>query len=76
MSVEIRRKMLDKGYHTKSWNEILHSPVSAINGVSMSDQGLFESAFRIKTIKDLAENKFFRIALTISTLAEIENLES
>ena len=75
MSTEIRQKMLDKKYQARSWNEILLAPTSVIKGVSPDDEKLLETAFNIRTIKDLAENKFFVIAQTIYTLAELEKME-
>ncbi len=76
MSIEIRRKMLDKQYRDKTWNEILLAPISAINGVSLQDEEHLEQALNVRTIKDLSSNRFIRMALTIATLAEMEKLEA
>jgi hypothetical protein len=40
--------------------------------VSEKDGVYLQRAFNIKTIQDLAENKFVRVAQTIISLAEIE----
>jgi hypothetical protein len=68
----IRKRYLDKNFRDKSWSDITRAPISAINGVSEKDGVYLQRAFNIKTIKDLAENKFVRVAQTIISLAEIE----
>ncbi len=68
----IRERYLDKKFRDKSWSVVASAPVSAINGVSEEDGVYLQRAFNIKTIQDLAENKFVRVAQTIIALAEIE----
>ena len=68
----IRERYLDKKFRDKAWSEVANAPVSAINGVSEGDGVYLQRAFNIKTIQDLAENKFVRVAQTIISLAEIE----
>ena len=68
----IREQYLDKKFRDKTWSEVANAPVSAINGVSEKDGVYLQRAFNIKTIQDLAENKFVRVAQTIISLAEIE----
>ena len=68
----IRERYLDKKFRDKSWSAVGSAPVSAINGVSEQDGVYLQRAFNIKTIQDLAENKFVRVAQTIISLAEIE----
>ena len=68
----IRETYLDKKFRDKSWSAVASAPVSAINGVSEEDGVYLQRAFNIKTIQDLAENKFVRVAQTIISLAEIE----
>ena len=70
----IREKYLDKKFRDKSWSDVARAPISAINGVSEEDGFNLLRAFNIKTIQDLAENKFVRVAQTIISLAEIEKL--
>lgn len=65
-------KALDKAYETKSLKEILKAPVDALQGVSEKDAELLYSAFKIKTVEDLANNKFFKWARAIQLLAETE----
>ena len=52
-------KILDKSFVGKPLAETLDAPVSALNGVSESDAKHLAAAFNIKTIRDLATNKFF-----------------
>ena len=68
----IRERYLDKKFRDKAWSEVASAPVSAIKGVSEGDGVYLQRAFNIKTIQDLAENKFVRVAQTIISLAEIE----
>jgi hypothetical protein len=68
----IREQYLDKKFRDKSWSEIARAPISAINGVSEEDGVYLQRAFNINTIRDLAENKFVRVAQTIISLSEIE----
>lgn len=58
-------KWVDKAYRDLSYAEILDSPVDALYGVSDSDAELLRQAFNIKTVRDLAENKFFNWAVEI-----------
>jgi hypothetical protein len=71
----IRERYLDKKYRDKSWSEVSTAPISAINGVSVDDGEYLKRAFNIDTIQDFAENKFVRVAQTIISLAQIEELE-
>ena len=68
----IRERYLDKTFRDRSWSDVARAPISAINGVSEKDGVYLQRAFNIKTIQDLAENKFVRVAQTIISLAEIE----
>lgn len=72
MGNESLRHVLDKAYEGKTLKEILQAPVSAIQGLSEGDAEKLAAAFHIKTVDDLASNKFFRIALAIQTLATYE----
>ena len=55
-------KYLDKAYESKSLQEILDAPVSALAGVTEDDAELLKRAFRIKTVGDLGKNKYFLAA--------------
>ena len=59
-------KFYDKAYETKTISEIAQAPVSAISGVSESDAEDLKKAFRIKTVEDLATNKFVKLAQGIN----------
>ncbi len=63
---------LDKSFETKTLKELVSAPVSALAGVSDKDAKLLEEAFKIRTISDLARNKFFQTSQAICTLAEYE----
>lgn len=61
--------IVDKAYDGLIFQELLKAPVSALKGVSENDEELLNKAFGIKTIADMAENKFFRWAQAIKSLA-------
>jgi endonuclease YncB( thermonuclease family) len=63
-------KIVDKAYEGLVFSELLKAPVSALKGVSKRDGELLDESFGIVTIGDLAENKFFKWAQAIKSLAE------
>ena len=75
MVTGIREKYLDKQYRETSWGDVAQAPIWAINGVSREDGEYLKRAFSVETIQDFAENKFVRIAQTILSLAQIEDVE-
>ena len=62
-------QFVDKDYEQKEFNELAEAPVDAIQGVSKGDAEKLQQAFNVKTVRDLAENKFVRIAQAIVTLS-------
>jgi hypothetical protein len=62
--------LLDKAYESKSLDEVLKAPVSALSGVSESDAEALKSAFNVKTVHDLGRNKFFKAAAALVALSE------
>jgi hypothetical protein len=63
-------KYLDKAYESKSLDEILAAPVSALAGVTDDDAEALKRAFRIKTIADLGKNKYFLVAQAMLQLTK------
>lgn len=63
---------VDKAYEGKNLKDLVNAPVSALQGLSDGDAKLLADAFGVKTIGDLAKNKFFRWAQAIAALAETE----
>jgi hypothetical protein len=62
-------QFVDKDYEQKEFSELVEAPVDAIQGVSKGDAEKLQQAFNVKTVRDLAENKFVRIAQAIVTLS-------
>jgi hypothetical protein len=62
-------KFLDKAFEQKEFAELVNAPVAALAGISDADAKALESALGIKTIGDLASNKYVRWAQAIATLA-------
>jgi hypothetical protein len=67
---------VDKAYEGKSLKEILDSPMEALQGLSERQAKLLYDAFQIKTVKQLANQKFFLIARSIYFLALCEDPNS
>lgn len=63
-------KFVDKAYEQMSFAEIANAPVAALQGVSEADGEALAKALNIKTVSDLATNKFVRWAQAIHTLAQ------
>ena len=63
-------KFVDKAYEGKSFAEIADAPVDALQGVSAADATALKTALNIKTVRDLANNKYVRWAQAITDLAE------
>jgi hypothetical protein len=56
---------LDKAYEGKDFAELSESPVDALQGLSKADAEALEKALGIKTVRDLATNKFVPTQLSI-----------
>ena len=65
-------EVLDKAHESTSFREILKLPPSALQGVSDKDAEALASAFGIRTIEDMATNKFFKLAQALVTMAAYE----
>jgi hypothetical protein len=52
--------------------DIANGPVDRLQDVTKRQAQVLDEAFRIRTVRDLAENRFFRVARAIVTLAEIK----
>jgi hypothetical protein len=63
--------VLMKAYESSTPSELVSAPVTALAGVSDSDAELLQKAFNIKTVGDLAGNKYFRAASAIAEVAKI-----
>jgi hypothetical protein len=63
-------KQLDKAYEGKSLTEVLDAPAAALAGVSEGDGEKLAAAFGIKTVRDLATNKYFRLAAALADLEQ------
>jgi hypothetical protein len=62
-------KFFDKDYEQKDFSELADAPVEAIAGLSQTDATALAQALNIKTIRDLAENKYVRIAQAVVSLS-------
>ena len=63
---------VDKAYEQKSFDELADAPVDALEGLSKGDAEALQQAFRIRTIRQLAESKFVLRAQAIVNLAQAE----
>jgi len=62
-------KHVDKAYESKEFTELADAPVDALEGLSAADAEALRKAFNVKTIRDLAQNKFVLRAQAIVNLA-------
>lgn len=62
--------LLDKEFESKSLDEVLKAPVSALAGVSDDDAEALKKAFNVKTVQDLGRNKYFKAAAALVALSE------
>jgi len=62
-------KFFDKDYEQKDFSELADAPVEAIAGLSQADAAALTQALNIKTIRDLAENKYVRITQAVVALS-------
>lgn len=58
-----------KDYEQKEFKELADAPVIAIEGLSDADAEKLQQAFNIKTVRDLADNKFVRVAQAVVALS-------
>jgi hypothetical protein len=63
-------KFYDKAYEDKTIEELVKAPVSSISGISESDALVLNAAFLIKTVEDLATNKYVKLSQGINNLSE------
>jgi hypothetical protein len=63
-------KFFVKAYKEKAIVELPDAPVASISGVSESDAEDLQKAFGIKTVNDLATNKYVRLAQAITNFSE------
>lgn len=62
-------KFLDKAYEQKEFAELSDAPVDALQGLSAGDATALQQALNIRTIRDLATNKYVLVAQAIVGLA-------
>ena len=62
-------QFFDKDYEQKEFSELADAPIGAIQGLSEGDAEKLKEAFNIKTVRDLAENKFVRVAQAVVALS-------
>ena len=66
-----KEQFLVKKFEDKSWSEVADAPVYAIAGVSEGDAEALKEAFNIKTVQDLANNKYIWVAQGICSFSKV-----
>ena len=61
----------DKAYEGREFTDLAEVPVDALAGISAADAVALKQALNITTIRDLAENKFVRVAQAVIALAAV-----
>lgn len=67
-------KIMDKEFESAEFEALREKPVSAVSGISEGDAALLKKAFGIDTIRELAENKYVRIAQLVTAMASLKAL--
>ena len=62
-------KFFDKEFEQKDFSELAEAPIDALAGISKSDAEALKQALNIKTVADLAENKFVLAAQAVMALS-------
>ncbi len=62
-------KFFDKEFEQKDFSELAEAPIDALAGISKSDADALKQALNIKTVADLAENKFVLAAQAVMALS-------
>ncbi len=62
-------KFFDKEFEQKDFSELAEAPIDALAGISKSDAQALKQALNIKTVADLAENKFVLAAQAVMALS-------
>ena len=62
-------QFVDKDYEGMNFQELADCPVAALQGLSEGDADALKQAFGIDTIRELADNKFVRVAQAITALS-------
>jgi hypothetical protein len=57
----------------RSLAEVADAPVSSLDGLDTNRSAVLENVLNIRTVRDLAENRFMRTADAIVILADLEN---
>jgi hypothetical protein len=63
-------KIVDKAYEGMEFADLAAAPVSALQGLSEADGEVLAKAIGVKTVHDLATNKFVLWAQAINVLAK------
>lgn len=67
-------EILDKDVEQKPLKEIIQLSPGALQGLTYEKAELLKQALNVKTIEDLANNRFVRWSQALTTLAEREKL--
>ena len=62
-------QILDKEFLSSDFVELVDKPVHAIKGISVGDAELLRAAFNVRTVRDLAKNKYVAVAQATVSLA-------
>ncbi len=62
-------RFFDKAYEHMNFSELAEAPVEALSGLSQSDAEALKKALNIRTISDLAQNKFVLTAQAVVALS-------
>jgi len=70
VSIDIS-KLIDKEWEGKPLVEVLDASVSALKGVTPKTADMLQKTMRITTVRDLATNKFVKMAQALLLMSEL-----
>ena len=64
-------KYFDKDFEKRPYTELVEAPVFAISGISEADAADLKKALKVKSVGDLATNKYVQIAQALTAFSDI-----
>lgn len=68
------KEMVDKAWENKSFKEISEASVSIIQGISEAGAEVLKKVLNVKTVRDLATNKYIEWAQSISKVSDVKDI--
>ena len=64
-------EFFDKAYKQQEFSQLADAPIDALLGLSESDAKALKDALNVTTVRELAENKFVRVAQEVISMSSV-----